>query len=498
MRIAQKALCAGLMAAAVAGTGRGEEPSSDPAPTVKELLGAWSGNMTHEGESQPLALELAPAEEGRVSLRLTLPAMHLARQPLGVLEPQLAGDTLTLGPFVFTYDREARTLSGTMPAALVPVYEIPVVLRPVDAVEASTRREPDAPVVEPVWSVDTGAPLWAGASFAGGVIYAGDDEGRLHALDASSGQEQWSFAAGAPIRTRATIAGGAVFFQADNGILYRLAAESGDEVWRAKVVETAIERLPPIDPESRYDSFGSDVTLAGGRLYLGTFDGRLIALDPADGTMLWEYSTNGSILAAPEVSSGRIFVGSFDGHIHALDAATGARLWKKDTKGAVLSTPAVAGENLVVGNRSYDLLALNAESGDVAWKQYIWFSWVESSATVRDGVVYVGSSDAAAVFAFDARTGERLWKTDVYGWAWGQPAVADERVFVGTAALRGYQNDVHHGGVMALDLATGRVVWRYVLEPPAEGAWGFPGSPAVGAGLVFVTGLDGRVLAFAQ
>jgi hypothetical protein len=269
---------------------------------MKELLGAWSGTMTHEGESQPFTLELEPADENQVSLRLTLPAMNMARQPVATLKRELLGNVLMLGPFTFTYDGEAQTLSGTMPAAMVPVYEIPVILQRVESVETSARPELAAPLAEPAWSVDTGAPLWAGATYADGVVYAGDDEGRLHALDARSGAKRWSFPAGGPIRTRATIAGGAVF-----------------------------------------------------------------------------------------------------------------------------------------------------------------------------------------------------WKADVYGWAWGRPAVTDGRVFVGTAALRGDQNDVHLGGVVALDRTTGRAVWRFALESPDEGAWGcFPGSPAVGAGHVLVTGLGGRVLAFAQ
>jgi outer membrane protein assembly factor BamB len=223
-----------------------------------------------------------------------------------------------------------------------------------------------------------------------------------------------------------------------------------------------------------------------------------VALDPADGKPLWEFATEGSVLAAPAVASGRVYFGSFDGHVHALDGGTGKALWSTDTKGAVLSTPAVAGDLLLVGNRSYDLVALRAETGEVAWKQYMWFSWVESSATVVDGAVYIGSSDAAAAYAFDAATGRRLWKADVHGWAWGQPAVTAERVYVGTAALRGYQGDAHRGGVVALARASGTAVWRYALEPPAEGAWGLPGSPAVGAEHVFVTGLDGRVVAFEQ
>src|SRR5262249_38660138 len=147
---------------------------------------------------------------------------------------------------------------------------------------------------------------------------------------------------------------------------------------------------------------------------------------------------------------------------------------------------------LVVGNRAYDLVGLDARTGEVAWKRYIWSSWVESPATIRDGVAYVGSSDAAAAYAFDAKTGQPIWKTDVYGWAWGQLAVTDARVYVGVSSQVGYLAQ-HDGGVMALDRKTGKAVWRFPAPAPASGPFGFPGSPVVGGGRVYVTGLDGRV-----
>jgi outer membrane protein assembly factor BamB len=131
----------------------------------------------------------------------------------------------------------------------------------------------------------------------------------------------------------------------------------------------------------------------------------------------------------------------------------------------------------------------------VAWKRYVWFSWIESSAVVKDGVAYVGSSDAALVLAVDAKSGRPRWQADVYGWAWGQPAVTDERVYVGTSSQAGYPSG-HRAGVMALDRASGKAVWRYESPAAASGAFGFPGSPAVGEGYVFVSGLDGRLYAF--
>jgi outer membrane protein assembly factor BamB len=328
-------------------------------------------------------------------------------------------------------------------------------------------------------------------------VYAGAQDGAVHAVEAGTGRPRWSFKAGGAIRTRPAPAGGALYFQADDGQLYKLDAASGRLAWRVRVQEGPVERLPFDNPKSRYDRFGSDVLVAGDRLFLGTHEGKLVALDAATGARAWEFAAGDSVLAAPALDGERLYFGSYDKHVYALDAASGRLLWKRDTKGAVVSTPAVHGKLLVVGNRAYDLLGLESGTGEVAWKRYVWFSWVESSATVAEGVAYVGSSDAAAVIAVDAASGERRWQADVYGWAWGQPAVAGDRVYAATSSQAGYPAG-HRAGVMALDRATGKVVWRYAAKAAESGAFGFPGSPAVDEGLVYVTGLDGRIYAFTR
>ena len=470
-----------------------------PAPpvTAAELAGTWAGTLTHAGETEPFALALEPGTDGKVLIRMSVPVAHLDRAPIGRVAAEVQGDQVTLGPFVFRYDREAKTLTGTVPKELVPVYEISTALRRVERFDVPPRPGMEAPLVKPTWTFDAGSPLWAGATYADGTVYAGGEDGRMHALDARSGVERWFFGAGGSIRTRATPGGGSLYLQADDGCVYALDSVTGHERWRVKVVEKPIERLPFDNPKSRYDRFGSDVAVAGGRLYLGTHDGRVVALDPARGEKAWQFATGDSVLAAPAVDGGRLFFGSFDGSVYALEASTGALLWKRDTRAPVVSTPAVAGDRIVVGTRGYDLLGLDARTGEPAWTRYIWFSWVESSAVVRDGVAYVGSSDAAAVYAFDVRTGERRWKTDVFGWAWGQPAVTGTRVYAGTASQKDYLAG-HKGMVVAMDRSTGRPVWHFVAEPAPKGAYGFPGSPAVGEGRVFVTGLDGKVYAFEQ
>ena len=468
-------------------------PAASPLPA--ELAGVWAGEVTHDGETTPFALELEPGADGKVLVKATVPAAHLVRTPLGRVSPEVNGRELKLGPFAFTYDPGAKTLAGVVPEELAPVYRLPLLLRRAVQVEPPARAEPGGTLASPVWTFDAGAPLWPGPTVAHGVVFVGGQDGQLHAIDGRSGQKRWSFRAGGPVRTRPGIVRDALVFQADDGYLYKLDAATGVEAWRVPLVSKPIERLPFDNPKSRYDRFGSDVTVGGGRLYVGTHDGHVVALDPAKGERLWDFATGDSVLATPALDSGRVYAGSYDKSVYALDAATGALLWKRATEGAVVSTPAVAGDLVVVGNRAYDLLGLRAATGEVAWKRYVWFSWIESSAVVVDGVAYVGSSDAALVLAVDAKSGRPLWQADVYGWAWGQPAVTDGRVYVGTSSQAGYPSS-HRAGVMALDRASGKAVWRYESPAAASGAFGFPGSPAVGEGFVFVSGLDGRLYAF--
>jgi outer membrane protein assembly factor BamB len=469
-----------------------------PAPATLgagDLAGAWAGMATHGGESTPYALELEPGADGKLLVKATVPAAHVEHAPLGRIAPEVRGREIRLGPFAFTYDSVAQTLTGVVPEGLAPVYRLPLVLHRVERVETPPRPALGEALVRPAWSFDAGSPLWAGPTVAGDLVLVGADDGRLHAVEAASGRERWSFRAGGPIRTRPAVAGSAVVFQADDGFLYALRTVSGAQAWRVRLVSTPIARLPLDDSKSRWDYAGSDVTVVSGRLYVGTHDGHVVALDAADGRRLWDFATGDSVLAAPSVDAGRVYVGSYDKAVYALDAASGAQLWKRDTQGAVVSTPTVAADLLLVGNRSYDIFGIRAATGEVAWKRYLFFSWIESTATVKGAVAYVGSSDAALVQALDVGTGRPRWQTDVHGWAWGQPAVGDTRVYVATASQVGYPSG-HGAGVLALDRESGRVVWRYESAPAATGAFGFPGSPALGRGHVFVAGLDGRLYAF--
>jgi outer membrane protein assembly factor BamB len=470
---------------------------ADAPPTAADLAGIWAGTLTHAGDSERVALHFEPGENGTMSLRASIPAMHAAAAPLGRAPFRVEGNDVVLGPFRFAFDRGAGTLTGTIPDALVPVHRMPIVLRRVERFDLPPRAPFPATVPRPVWMFDAGAPLWAGVTLADGIVYAGGDDGVLHAVEASTGQPLWSFRAGGAIRCRVTVKGRDLFFQADDGHLYRLDRATGAPRLKVRILETPIVRRSLEGPESRFDHDASEVIEAGGLLFVGMHDGRLLALDPATGARRWEFATGESILAAPAIAGGRIYFGSFDHHVYALEAKTGRLLWKKDTGAPVVSTPAVDGGRVIVGSRSYDLFGLGPKTGDVLWNRYFWFSWVESSAAIRNGTAYLGSSDGALLSAYETRGGRPVWRTDAGGWAWGQPAVTAERVYIGTVGTKNYMVE-HSGGALAVDRSTGRAVWRSPAAPVADKPYGFGGSPAAGGGLVFFPGLDGRLYAFPE
>lgn len=468
--------------------------------TTPDLTGAWSGAAFHSGASTPYGLEIERTDSGKLAVAVSLPAIHVLHLPLGEFEPRaLDGGKVELGWLgTLTLAADGRTLAGTVASAFSPIDELPFSLRRVERLEFPARTELVAPLATPLWTHDARSPAWPGATFADGLVLVGTEDGRLLALAANDGTKRWEFATGARLRSRASVERGVVYQHSDDGCVYALDLSSGKERWRVRIETEPIVRLPFDDPASRYDRFGSGVTVAQEKLFVGTHDGRVLALDPRDGKTLWTFAGAECVLATPAVDARRVYFGGFDGRVRALDVATGKELWKCDTRKAVVSTPALAGERVIVGSRSFEFFGLDATSGAVAWRQYTWFSWIESNAVVRDGNVYVGSSDTAAVTAYDARSGERRWSTDVHGWAWGEPAVGEQRVYIGTCGQVGYPAP-HRGGFVALDRSSGKPVWRFetpAKDEPAGTTFGFPGTAALDAERVFAADLTGQVFAF--
>lgn len=462
---------------------------------VAALAGVWAGEILFRGERTPIYVEITPGRDGAMIAKLSLPVLDL--YDVGIDKATFAGDTLRFASFAFDYDGAADRLRGKLPRDIVPVYELATTLARAPRVERRPRADLTAPDRDPVWSVELGAPVWSDPATADGVVFVGADDGRLRALAARDGTPRWTYTADGPLRSAPSVAGGHLYVTSDDGVLHCIDLRDARVRWQSRVNRSRAERLPATDPKSKYDFHGAAACILGGTVFVGTHEGRVLALDGRDGRPRWSFTTGDRIIAAPCVAGGLVYVGSFDGKVYALQAATGAPLWTFDARAPVTSTPTRVGDVVVAGSRAYDLWGLDAATGRVRWNRYVWFSWIESSPAVAGRFVYVGSSDAAKVFAVDAFTGKSAWTADVHGYAWGTPALDGDRLYVGT---RGEAGPIpHRAHALALDRATGKVLWQHsITGSNAQAPQGIAGSAVVvrSASRVVMAAVDGRVRAF--
>jgi hypothetical protein len=77
---------------------------------------------------------------------------------------------------------------------------------------------------------------------------------------------------------------------------------------------------------------------------------------------LWNYTTGNYVSSAPAVADGKVFIGSYDSSVYALNASTGARIWSYKTDDEVLSSAAVVNGTVFIGSMDGTFYAFGPES----------------------------------------------------------------------------------------------------------------------------------------
>ncbi|MBC7978162.1 MAG: PQQ-dependent dehydrogenase, methanol/ethanol family [Myxococcales bacterium] len=217
------------------------------------------------------------------------------------------------------------------------------------------------------------------------------------------------------------------------------------------------------------------------------------AIDVRTGKRLWSYDPKvprsfgekgccDVVNRGVALYQGKIFFGTFDGRLIALDAGSGARAWEKDTiidrtrAYTITGAPRVFNGRVIIGNggaefgvRGY-VTAYNAASGDMAWR---WFTVPgDPSKPFED------ESMKRAAATWDPSG--KYWETGGGGTAWDTITFDPELklVYIGTGngspwsqkrrSPKGGDN-LYLASVVALNLETGAYVWHY-QETPGDNA----------------------------
>lgn len=158
-------------------------------------------------------------------------------------------------------------------------------------------------------------------------------------------------------------------------------------------------------------------------------EGRLYALDTADGSIVWEVSRERFGIEPPAVHDGTVYWTGTDGNLVAYDAGTGEQLWEFSTDRSFHTPPAVTDGTVLAGNDAGQLYALDSESGDEIGATQT-DGRVRGGPVVVDDVVYFGSDDNT-VYAVALDSGETLWEFKT-GDSVRALSAGQNRVLVGT------------------------------------------------------------------
>lgn len=207
-----------------------------------------------------------------------------------------------------------------------------------------------------IWRFETGDRVKSSPAVLDGSVYIGSYDGWLYALDAADGSEQWRFRTSDVINSSPVVADDTVYLGPDDNSVYAIDRRTGEQRWSSEVASgTRSALLYGTVDESGLDTFGflpSTPVVRDGRVYVGSNGSGpcyMFALDAETGRVIWRYKLPNSAEAGSGALCGNLlFVGSgailFQGEsLMALDVADGSLVWKYRTNGDVLSAPTVRG-----------------------------------------------------------------------------------------------------------------------------------------------------------
>jgi len=217
----------------------------------------------------------------------------------------------------------------------------------------------------------------------------------------------------------------------------------------------------------------------------------------------WAFGFPGAISAygQPTVVEGRVYTGSNDGTVYALDGQTGCIYWRYQAKAMVRDAVVIGpGPRAYFGDLESNFYALDAGTGKLIWQRKLDdqpFTRITGTAKLNDGRLYVpiasqeenaGASPIYSccsfrgnVMAIKASDGSVIWKSyttpvpqatrksatgvQFYGPSgatiWSSPTLDLKRKLVYVATGNGYSdpNIDTADAIVAMDMKTGKIVW---------------------------------------
>lgn len=226
---------------------------------------------------------------------------------------------------------------------------------------------------------------------------------------ADLGEILWEFSTGNSVVSSPILdSAGNAYVGSLDGYIYSVDTE-GNQRWRFQTADW-VESSPALSHDES-------------RIYVGTWDDRILAINTSDGSLAWEFAVASLVYASPAVAAdGTVYVGASDGYLYAINP-NGSLKWDVEVGGELDSSPAIDEKgNVYVGSSSGAVVSVNA-AGEERWS---WDVPSESGAGAREtdvssspmitstDLLFVGSKNFY-VYALDTTDGSLVWKYETGG-----------------------------------------------------------------------------------
>ena len=222
----------------------------------------------------------------------------------------------------------------------------------------------------------------------------------------------------------------------------------------------------------------STPTVGFGVVYVGSWNGFVVAAKQTNGGLKWKYDTQSqSIGLAPGITGsvtltadGRVLVGDAAAVVHCLDGKTGKLLWKTPIGDAsvdqIWASPTVVGSRVFIGIASHSdvpctqgrLVALDLDTGSVQWVHAMIPDKICDSDTAIACTTDAECPDGGACIQARGAGVTATVSTDATG----------DFVYANTVGCFTFPSIGDEDSILKLDAATGNVVWKTRVNPPEQ------------------------------
>lgn len=181
------------------------------------------------------------------------------------------------------------------------------------------------------------------------VAVGADSRGELYVLDTETGEELHTVSADA-MRGGAEIVGDVGVAGDDSGTLTGVDINTGEKVINTNISSVYLRSQTAADSE---------------RVFLGDKNGVVYGFNVSSNNTDWTFSTGGRVTQVA-LHGGVLYVGSEDSRVYAIDPADGSEIWNTSLSSGVRGGIGYDGDDVYVGH-GQRAASLDAETGGVNW-----------------------------------------------------------------------------------------------------------------------------------